>query len=131
VNHLDGRVDPWSAPKVKRYSGMMTDTKLDIASIDDEIHLPCKVQTVKVAAATATRKRQGKGGCEGDTGRWVPAATRTMKITVCGDPTDELEPSFTFAPGNGVEWVYINDDCSMQGGGYRDVPNDGSIVSPR
>jgi hypothetical protein len=34
-------------------------------------------------------------------------------------------------PAPAIEYLWVNDDCSMQGGGYRDVPKDGSIASPR
>jgi len=33
-----------------------------------------------------------------------------------------------FATPPGVEWAYVNDDCVMQGGDYRAVPADGSIL---
>jgi len=36
-----------------------------------------------------------------------------------------------FAPAPGVEWLYVNDDCVMQGGGFRWIAKDGAIASER
>lgn len=132
--HLpDGAMDPWGPPTKRTILATYTDSKLAYTDGKDPVSLECAIKTVTVAGANAVRIREGKGGCEGDQGKWSPRATRRTKALVCSEMPSETDPSFTFVepPGAELEWVYVNDDCSMQGGGYRDVPKDGSIVSPR
>ncbi len=132
---LDGKEPgPWGTPTTTRYQGTLTNGQLELTIGSEAVSLACVEKTVAVAPAEAHRARNPKlGGCEGDTGHWVPGATHKVKALVCGDPSSEIDPSFTFVapPGPEIEWVYVNDDCVMQGGGYRDVPNDGTIASPR
>ena len=127
---LDGKPPPPFGPPVRRtFLGTFDGKQLVYADGGETITLPCTTQTVRVAAATAVRIREGKGGCEGDRGKWSPAKTRAQKALVCGDMSSELDPSYTFVepPAPAIEYLWVNDDCSMQGGGYRDVPPDGSI----
>jgi hypothetical protein len=42
--------------------------------------------------------------------------------------TWDSAPHLAFAPSPGIEWLYVNDDC-LQGGGWRQVPADRSIVT--
>ena len=131
---LDGKPpDPFGPAATRQLLATYADSKLSYTDGVDPVSLDCAIKTVSVAGATAVRIREGKGGCEGDRGKWSPRATRKAKALVCGEMSSELDPSFTFVepPGPELEWVWVNDDCSMQGGGYRDVPKDGSIVSPR
>jgi hypothetical protein len=131
---LDGKdPDPFGPPVTRQILATYANSKLAYTDGKDPVSLDCAIKTVAVASASAVRVREGKGGCEGDQGKWSPRTTRKAKALVCGDPTSEIDPSFTFIepPAPPIEWVWVNDDCSMQGGGYRDVPNDGSIASPR
>ncbi|MBL0213546.1 MAG: hypothetical protein IPQ07_06675 [Myxococcales bacterium] len=132
----DGAIGPWSARTLtRRYLGAATEsagvTTLELSDGTTPWTLTCKLTKVAVARAVAVRKRDPKlGGCEGDQGHWVPGQTSRAQVLVCGDPADEMEPGYAFvaAPAPPIEWVYVNDDCSMQGGGYRAIPADGSIA---
>ncbi len=131
---LDGKdPEPFGPPVTRQLLATYEDSKLAYTDGKDPVSLECAIKTVPVAGASAVRIREGKGGCEGDQGKWSPRATRKTKALVCGDMSSEMDPTFTFVepPAPELEWVWVNDDCSMQGGGYRDVPKDGSIVSPR
>jgi hypothetical protein len=123
----------WGPPTTLRHVGTFDDKRLSYVDRGQPVALDCATMTVVVAAATAVRRREGKAGCMGDRGKWVPGATHEVKVLVCGEMTKELAPRFVFVepPAREIEYVWINDDCVMQGGGYRDVPLDGSIASPR
>jgi len=131
---LDGK-DPAPFGPLTSRTLVGTFAKDTLVYVDDgkAFSLTCVTKSVAVAGATAVRVREGKRGCEGDQGKWKPGATRKAKALVCGDMTSEMDPSFTFVapPGPDIEYVWVNDDCSMQGGGYRDVPKDGSIAPVR
>lgn len=134
IHFKDGAMEPWGPPATEQYVGTFSADKLEVTRGATAISLDCATKPVAVARAEAVRKRDPKlAGCMGDQGHWVPATTRKAKALICGDTTSEMDPSFTFvAPGEPeLEWVYVNDDCSMQGGGYRDIPKDGSIASVR
>lgn len=131
---LDGKPPPpWGPPITEHYLGTFDGAQLVYTHGAETVTLPCSTKTVRVAAASAVRVREGKRGCEGDQGKWKPGTTRAQKALVCGDVTSEMDPSYTFVepPAPAIEYLWVNDDCSMQGGGYRDVPKDGSIASPR
>lgn len=104
--------------------------------------LTCKKEKVDVAAATAVRGRDPTwAGKEcGDPGRWEPAATSKVEVLHCVPtpaPSDDGpdEPAATdhlgFAAGQGVEWLYVNDDCVIQGGGWRKVGATSAIAAVR
>ncbi|MEO7093377.1 MAG: hypothetical protein ABI175_09010, partial [Polyangiales bacterium] len=136
-NHLgNDRIDPWSEKAVtRRFMGSEVTangvTTFDLFDGTDRFALACKPTKVAVAKATAVRKRDPKKeSCSGDQGHWVPAQTTKVAALVCGDPGDEMAPGYTFTAPDApaIEWLYINDDCSMQGGGYRAIAADGSIA---
>ncbi len=63
--------------------------------------------------------------CTG-TGVWRPAATRTVDVLACSASDRDLDhygqfgaTAIVLAPQPGVESVFINSDCLLQGGGYR------------
>jgi len=62
----------------------------------------------------------------GNRGVWRPRATRTVAVLSCAASDRDLDhygqfgsTAMAFAPAPGVESLYINDDCIVQGGGYR------------
>lgn len=137
VTHLgDDALEPWTAKAVtRRYMGAVVTaagvTTFNLFDGTEHLTLACKPTKVAVAKATAVRKRDPKKeSCTGDQGHWVPAQTTKADALVCGDPSDELDPGYAFtdpaAPA--IEWVYVNDDCIMQGGGYRAIAADGSFA---
>jgi hypothetical protein len=106
------------------------------------VEFPCVHDSLDVAAATAVRRPSPAHDECGDTGHWEPAATPRLPVLRCrglgfdssimpGDADWEAFASLAFARAPGVEWLHVNDDCMMQGGGWRAVPADGSITSPR
>ena len=137
VTHLrDDALDPWTAKAVsRRYTGAEVTaagvTTFNLFDGTDHLTLACKPTKVAVAKATAVRKRDPKKeSCTGDQGHWVPAPTMKANALVCGDPGDELAPGYAFTAPDApaIEWVYVNDDCVMQGGGYRAIAADGSFA---
>jgi len=125
---------PAFGPPVRRtFLGTFDGKQLVYADGGETITLPCATKTVRVASATAVRVPEGKGSCEGDQGEWKPGKTRAQKALVCGEMASEMDAAYTFVepPAPAIEYLWVNDDCVMQGGGYRDVPKDGSITSPR
>lgn len=99
-----------------------------------KLALDCTRDKLAVAAPTAVRKphpRKGKyaGECSGDPGRWVPDKTKSVEVLSCKHPDYEVPMPFAAAPG--VEYLYVNDDCAMQGGGYRLIAADGAITPVR
>jgi hypothetical protein len=102
---------------------------------DDDEPLVCTPGKVRVAGATAGRAgdRSKEPDC-GFRGRWVPATLRTIEVLRCNlldDPDVDHAEEYAFAPAPGIEFLYINDDCDMQGGGYRAIAKDGAIAPPR
>ena len=58
-----------------------------------------------------------------------------MSAWICHEkPTnpDDVSPvEFTFGEAPGIEFLFVNDDCIIQGGGLRRVPSDGSVSAIR
>jgi len=134
----------WQTTSTHRYLGTFTEKagvlSLTLASAEGEqVAWECKPTRVQVAAATAVRgKTPGSVGCTGDEGRWVPRATKPQSILACEKlPRDEFRTWDTdwnrvgLAPSPGVEWLFVNDHCVFQGGGWRSVASDGSIAGIR
>jgi hypothetical protein len=129
---------------------------LDVSDGATRLDLACSWKREQVAVATAVRVRTGPGGDCGDRGAWSPAATSAM-VFACSPvpatppvsspppPTDPAEARWeravaaeqalraqlSFGSGAGVEYLYVNDDCVMQGGGLRFIPPDRSIAEAR
>jgi hypothetical protein len=131
-------IDGWKPPTVRTYHGTAIEAAgtvtLDLADGSDTLHLVCKPAKQKVAPSDAVRKPgPRRGEACGDQGRWVPGTTSSVDVLRC-DADDKHagkygnSPHLAFAPAPGIEWTYVNDDCSMQGGGWRLVPADGSIA---
>jgi hypothetical protein len=145
----DTEIGPWRAGRTRRLTGRV-EMKGRVIAFDfrgdrggeDAIAFPCVRDSIEAAAATAVRKPSPASEECGDTGRWVPAATTRISILRCrqidadgslipGDEEWDHYATLAFARGPGVEWLHVNDDCIMQGGGWRAVPTDGSIAAPR
>ncbi|HEU0037426.1 MAG TPA: hypothetical protein VFQ53_42740 [Kofleriaceae bacterium] len=130
----------WSAPTTKHYAGTVetAGAKLvfHLADGADPLELPCTKARRAVATPTAVRRphprKPDQDGCSGERGMWVPAAMTKLDVLSCDPiPKDEQDGDrverYAFAPAPGVEFLYVNDDCVMQGGGYRAIAADGSV----
>jgi hypothetical protein len=130
----------WSEASVKQFLGTFTEQG-DVVSIDaacgaEKLDLRCKRTTVAAAAANAVRGRTPsmRGEECGDPGRWVPGATRRIAVLHCipfDEPIPEEWEKLAFAEAPGIEWLHVNDDCVIQGGGWRVVAADGAIAKIR
>ncbi|HEY5934179.1 MAG TPA: hypothetical protein VIU61_06090 [Kofleriaceae bacterium] len=107
----------------------------------EKLDLPCKLATVAVAGASAFREpssapgRRGGEEC-GDRGSFRPPGTRRVEVLSClpfakDDPDPDRKEAIAFAPEPGIEFLFVNDDCSMQGGGYRAIAPGGAVASVR
>jgi hypothetical protein len=132
--------------------------ELDLRDATDRLDLVCTRKQESVAAATAVRVRTDSGGGDcGDRGAWSPAATSSVVVLACNRrpaapsepppaaPTDPdearweqeiaaeeaLRSQLSFGEGPGIEYLYVNDDCIIQGGGLRFIPADGSVANVR
>jgi hypothetical protein len=120
------------------YTGTATDAgtslKLELTDGANSLAFDCTRGKIAVAAANAVRQPHRPTGkykepCSGDPGRFVPAKTTKLDVLNCRHPDYEAPMSFAAAPG--VEYLYVNDDCNQQGGGYRRIPADGSVAPVR
>lgn len=136
---------PWSAPTTRTFLGAAkterTKTTFTLSDGTETRTLVCSPSAVSAAGATAVRRpgrrKPGQEEC-GDQGTWAPARRHLVNVLRCRDAaeddTDDGEsgdPDLRFARAPGIEFLYVNDDCSMQGGGWRDIPKDGSVAPPR
>jgi hypothetical protein len=126
----------WNLVSTIQYLGTATTvgtkTLIKVSGPAGTLDWECKTQRIAIAKANAVRGRTpGLGGCEGDTGRWVPGTTTSTSALVCNQfPGEEYAGDWdqlAFTPAPGVEWLFVNDDCVIQGGGWRAVPTDGAI----
>lgn len=115
----------WNVGAVGEWLGRITENGKQVTFTPD-VHpgradgptLSCKRTTLKAAAAVAVRTPTGGADECGDEGRRVPAKTRAIEALHCSaDPHDWSQ--IALAPAPGIEWLHVNDDCSMQGGGWR------------
>jgi hypothetical protein len=142
-------IGAWTLASTVRYLGSTArDGALSLATLDgrETLQLTCKPHRVAVARADAVRRKgvPPKGGCEGEVGRFVPGASTRATVLYCfsappldGTPGDsdwngyQDDIHLALAPEPGIEWLYVNDDCDMQGGGFRWIPKDGSVGKER
>ncbi len=129
---------PFGAPTIRRFVGSVTTkgkrTTFYLADAGEKVTLECEMGNVNAAAATAVRASSRKGGCNGDRGHWVPSTMKRVEALRCGiereaasiDSPDRRE-EMAFAASPGIEFLFVNDDCVMQGGGYRFVPPDSAV----
>lgn len=130
---LNSRVLAWRLESSTQYLGTI-DEKIKIAAANgtQQLELSCKKTKVAAARPDAVRGRTPKFIDEecGDTGRWVPGSTKQVSVILCEEDADSWD-KLAFAPAPGVEWVHVNDDCVIQGGGWRQVAKDLAIKHPR
>ena len=138
------RIDGFTTKSFRIYVGTVatrgrTQT-FALADGADKLDLPCKHTTIAVAAAGAIREPSSSGpaGGEecGDRGRFRPPGTKRIEVLSCLPiAKDDLDPDrreqLAFAPEPGIEFLFVNDDCSMQGGGYRAIAPGGAVASVR
>ena len=133
----------WQTTKRTEYVGTVSDAAgvltLAVAHGAETLSWRCTPRHVKAASATAVRGRTpGIEGCGGDEGRWVPARTTPVQLLACEVlPIDEYSSwdsgwsRIGLAPAPGIEWLFVNDHCVIQGGGWRRVGSDGAIAGIR
>lgn len=147
AENTGGKIGKWEKLSVIQYLGSMT-TEGDVIKIKFSnkpltLDWTCKKTKVDVAGAKAVRARdpKWKGKECGDPGSWQPAATQKVEVLQCtpdpapsDDPTPaEPDPTenLAFSAPPGIEWLYINDDCVIQGGGWRRVDAKASVGEVR
>ena len=73
-----------------------------------------------------------------DPGRWS-VATAKLEALVCTTfyPSDDEQPpvvdstnNLAFAAASGVEWLWVADECVIEGGGWRRVPAKLTLAAP-
>ncbi|MCX5746875.1 MAG: hypothetical protein NT062_30765 [Proteobacteria bacterium] len=116
-----------------RYLGTATEKagvlSIAVANGADKVELECKRTKIPAARADAGRTYHGGArGC-GDDGRWKPSTTKPLAAFLCTSDK-EVSDQLALSPAPGIEWVFVSDDC-LVGGGWREVPKDGSIANPR
>jgi hypothetical protein len=124
----------WLPGTQSLYLGTATDDgktlTLALAAGTDKLSLTCTRDKLEVAAANAVRKPSAKKKSEcGDTGAWSPAKTKSLAVLSCKDA--RYDAPMIFGPAPGIEYLFVNDDCVMQGGGYRQIAPDGAIAPVR
>lgn len=98
----------------------------------------CTRDTLTVAEPTAMRVMLSTM-CD-DLYDWQPEAKTKLPVLRCElldedaiGPTDhnwERGADLVFAQAPGIEWLHIDDEC-LKGDGWRAIPADGSIATPR
>lgn len=98
----------------------------------------CTRDTLTVAEPTAMRVMLSTM-CD-DLYDWQPQAKTKLPVLRCElldedaigptDPNWERGADLVFAQAPGIEWLHINDEC-LKGDGWRAIPADGSIATPR
>ncbi len=131
---------PWSPPTTEHVLGSIDAAGTQLTWTGRHAWTwVCSSAKVAAARATAVRTRSnGHREC-GDKGRWVPPATRGVAVLSCafaeaddpGDAEGEAHDRVVFAPAPGVEYVWVNDDCVVQGGGYRSIAKDSALARAR
>lgn len=114
-----------------RYIGTGDGEKLTLAAGANQLALTCKPGKLAIAGATAVRQRHPAGKfkpCQ-DPGRWAPDATKTIDVLNCFHP--DFAAPMVFAAAPGVEFVQVDDECEMKGGGYRAIGSDGALAPVR
>jgi hypothetical protein len=135
VERMAADGERWKPASTSMYLGSAADDgktlTLTLAAGTDKLALACTRERLPIAAATAVRKPHKKGKYKecGDPGRWVPDKTTSIDVLQCKHPDFEAPMPFAAAPG--VEYLYVNDDCQMQGGGYRAIAKDAAIAPVR
>jgi hypothetical protein len=115
--------ESWSGHAKQERSGLT----LELSNSEERLTLSCKKATIAVASHDAVRVRDENfdGEC-GNRGRWAPQAVHDVEALRCRYADDTL--AFVDAPG--VEELEVNDDCVMQGRGFRAIAEDGAIARP-
>lgn len=140
VAPIKGPTGPFGPGETRTFVGSVESdgakVRLKLQHGTEQLDLSCRAGSVSAASATAVRVRTpGIGSCGGDRGQWSPRAVTSVAALRCGplpkgsdpDRTDE----YVFAASPGVEFLFVNDDCVIQGGGYRLVASDASIAPTR
>ena len=141
----DGKFGAWDKLSFIQYLGTAK-TEGDVITVKLanrplSLEWTCKMTKLDVAPATAVRGRdsRAKGKECGDTGAWQPAKTQKVEALPCTESTgsddDTAAPAdskdnlaFTAAPG--IEWLWVNDECVITGGGWRRVPAKLTLAVP-
>jgi hypothetical protein len=104
---------------------------IDLAVKEGTMSLQCSRSSVQVARANAVRIPNPKFTDEcGDEGIWFPAKTTKKSGWKC-ESEGPLWLGLFLADPPGIEHLFVNDDCAMQGGGYRLVESSGKVFPVR
>lgn len=138
---MPGEITLWPPPAAPvSYSGTAVQRgallELSLARDTASLRLHCRRVQEPVAAADAARTPSDVAGTEGcgDEGTWSPPALTPVDALACmdagepGRPSHDTDGRLVFAAPPGIEWLYVNDDCAMQGGGLRRIPADGATA---
>jgi hypothetical protein len=136
------RIDNFTTTSFRLYQGTVAmrgrAQTFTLADGAEKLDLPCRLATIAVASASAFREPSARSADEecGDRGKFRPPGTRRVEVLSClpfakDDPDPDRKEQLAFAPEPGIEFLYVNDDCSMQGGGYRAIAPGGAIASIR
>jgi hypothetical protein len=105
--------------------------RLNFETTPKKFTLLCSFVFESVAKATAVRVPDPNYRDEcGNEGVWFPRKTKRIQVLHCQRDI-RLGESYAFAALPGVEDLSVNDDCTMQGGGYRAISEDGSVKPVR
>jgi hypothetical protein len=135
---MSEELGPWSVAQTRTFVGSITTertkTTLVLSNGSETMTLVCSPSSIRAAVATAGRRpgrpKPGEEEC-GNEGAWAPMRMRSYTTLSCKQTDQERSSLIRFAAAPGIEWLYVNDDCTMQGGGYRAIPKDGSVAPPR
>jgi hypothetical protein len=137
VRMTPGENATWLPGSKSLYLGTATDDgktlTLALAAGTDQLTLTCTHDKLDVAAATAIRRASPRskpprtmGPSCGHAGVWHPKKTTSIAVLSCKDP--RFEAPMIFGPAPGIEYLFVDDDCELQSGGYRLIAADGAIA---
>ena len=122
----------------KVFRGRAMDTvqhglRLELAADDGTSYVAtCKRTKLAVGRADAVMVPDPEASeCNSPT-VWAPRATTKMTVYQCALPSDDggdpvIPRVMYLAAGPGIEAVAVNDDCALQGTGFRRIAPDGKL----
>lgn len=114
---------------VRKDGGSVGALELQLTGSGTAYAFGCRRMRIEVAVAHAVRIPDPAFTDEcGNEGTWSPAVKVSREILYC--ESGEIGP-FEMGRGAGLELLWVNDDCIMQGNGVREVADDGAIAPPR
>ena len=133
----------WKVEPVVVYEGSAADTtngglRLELATEDGkQIVDTCKASTLRVGGATAVLVPSKDNSECNSILEWSPRKTTKVPVLECtveardSDDDPVIPRIVTFGPEPGIEAIAINDDCAMQGSGFRKIKSPATIAPSR